>query len=483
MTRLHCSRMQPGVTDSGAVTGARVDQNNVTLDGLDVNDFATGGATQQQYGGQPESDGFGTGTIVGHAPVDSVEEFHGTVGGNLSSTGPSSGGQFQLVTKSGTNKFHGNLNEYHRDPSLVANTWFGNNSTPIVPRNHLIQNQFGGAIGGPIIIPKLFNGREKLFFFFDFNDNRVISSAIQQRTVPLDSLRNGIIGYNNASGGISSYSPAQIKAIDPAGIGNNDNLDYRLQLPAFPIPTIPSPGMASTPAATPSTPRTTISRRIMSARIDYNLNQNMKIFGRFTIVRENAAEYPNQFGGDPPTGPIMDQSYAFVVGHDWVIGSNKTNRVFAGETVQKLHFPNDFNPDWVNLLHLRGRRGQGRRRGSLFRLSESQLPGPPHPHSDGGGRLQLDKGQPHSAMGRNLQGHPGPRYDVADYNTTEIGLGGQNLRSLRSRPGPAAAAIPACAPPISIRTTRPTGTRRLPSCSAVLATCRATTTSTLPVLR
>ena len=95
--------MQPGVTDSGAVTGARVDQNNVTLDGLDVNDFATGGASQQQYVGTGVVDGFGTGTIVGHAPVDSVEEFHGTVGGNLSATGPSSGGQFQLVTKSGTN--------------------------------------------------------------------------------------------------------------------------------------------------------------------------------------------------------------------------------------------------------------------------------------------------------------------------------------------------------------------------------------------
>jgi hypothetical protein len=90
--------MQPGVTDAGAVTGARVDQNDVTLDGLDVNDFATGGASQQQYTGTGVIEGFGSGTIVGHAPVDSVEEFHGTVGGNLSSTGPSSGGQFSMST-------------------------------------------------------------------------------------------------------------------------------------------------------------------------------------------------------------------------------------------------------------------------------------------------------------------------------------------------------------------------------------------------
>ena len=200
--------LQPGVTDTGAVTGARVDQNNVTVDGLDVNDFATGGAVQSNSGS-----GISTGfTIVGHAPVDSVEEFHGNVAGLQSSSGPASGGQFQLVTKSGTNQFHGNINEYHRDPSLVANSWFSNNANPIVPRNHLIQNQFGGNIGGPVL-------RNKLFFFFDFNDSRIISSLLTQRTVPLDSLRNGNLGYPNNAGGISYLSPAQVQALDPAGIG------------------------------------------------------------------------------------------------------------------------------------------------------------------------------------------------------------------------------------------------------------------------
>ena len=197
--------MQPGVTDTGSVTGARVDQNNVTVDGLDVNDFATGGATQSNSGS-----GISTGfTIVGHAPIDSVEEFHGTVGGLQSNAGPSSGGQFQLVTKSGTNQFHGNINEYHRDPSLVANSWFSNNASPIVPRNHLIQNQFGGNVGGPVL-------RNKLFFFFDFNDSRIISSELVQRTVPLDNLRNGNIGYLNNAGGISYLAPAQIQALDPS---------------------------------------------------------------------------------------------------------------------------------------------------------------------------------------------------------------------------------------------------------------------------
>ena len=155
--------------------------------------------------------------IVGHAPVDSVEEFHGGVVGVGASTGAGSGGQFGLVTKSGTNQFHGNLNEYHRDPSLVANSWFNNNSSPIVPRNHFIQNQFGGALGGPIL-------RNKLFFFFDYNDSRIIQQQSEERVVPLASLRAGTITYctNNAAHDCSttnSKTMAQVAAIDPAGIG------------------------------------------------------------------------------------------------------------------------------------------------------------------------------------------------------------------------------------------------------------------------
>ena len=140
--------LQPGVTLNGAVTGARVDQDNVTLDGLDVNDFATGNAF----------------VIVAKAPIDSIQEFRGITAGFPTNSGPGGGGQFQLVTKSGTNNFHGNINEYHRDVSTVANDWFNNNAG--IARPKYIQNQFGGNVGGPI-------KHDKAFFFFDFNDSRI----------------------------------------------------------------------------------------------------------------------------------------------------------------------------------------------------------------------------------------------------------------------------------------------------------------------
>src|ERR1700679_1312613 len=139
--------MLPGVTAMGSVTGSRTDQSNVTLDGLDVNDNETGNF----------------GAVVANAPVDSVQEFRGIVGGQLSSSGEGGGGQFQLVTRGGTNQFHGNLSDYYRNTVLEANDWFSNNSG--VPRSPLIRNQFGGSIGGPV-------KRDKIFFFFNYEGRR-----------------------------------------------------------------------------------------------------------------------------------------------------------------------------------------------------------------------------------------------------------------------------------------------------------------------
>jgi len=121
---------QPGVTLDGAVTGARVDQTNVTVDGLEVNDEATGAF----------------GAIVANAPVDSVQEFRGVTAGMLSSSGQGGGGQFELVTRSGTNQFHGALVEYHRDTDLEANDEPGgaDGATGFLSRGECFVRQYSG---------------------------------------------------------------------------------------------------------------------------------------------------------------------------------------------------------------------------------------------------------------------------------------------------------------------------------------------------
>ncbi len=404
--------LQPGVTDQGSTTGARVDQNYITLDGLDVNDFVTGAAVQNNSG---VTSGF-SGSIVGHAPVDSVEEFHGTVGGFPPSSGFGSGGQFQLVTKSGTNQFHGNINEYHRDPSLVANSWFSNNASPQIPRNHLIQNQFGGNIGGPIL-------KDKLFFFFDYNNSRIISSTLAQRTVPLDSLRNGNISYVNASGGTSTLTPAQVRALDPAGLGEDQNwitaFDAR-----FPHANQLSQGDGVNSGGYDFNAPNNDYETNYVARADYNLTQKQKLYARFTIARENATNALNEFSGDPSTDPVVDRSYAFVIGHDWQIGSNKFNQLFIGETVQKLSFPNNFNPDGSTFFTF-GDGTQAALASSLYLNPNAQSRRVPVAQI--GDDFTWTKGSHAIQFGGRFEAIRAKNNNLADYNTVEIGLGGQTL--------------------------------------------------------
>jgi hypothetical protein len=424
--------MQPGVTDTGSVTGARVDQNNVTVDGLDVNDFATGGA-QQNNSGSGITTGF---TIVGHAPVDSVEEFRGTVGGLPATSGPSSGGQFQLVTKSGTNQFHGNINEYHRDPSLVANSWFSNNASPIVPRNHLIQNQFGGNVGGPVL-------RNKLFFFFDFNDSRIISSLLVQRTVPLDSFRAGNLGYLNSAGGTSYLTPAQVTALDPAGIGASPSWQAGFTA-RFPHSNnnVTGDGVNSGGYSF-NAPNDDYETNYVT-RMDYNLNSHMNLWGRFTIARENSVQNPNEFAGDPATNPFIDRTYSAVIGHNWVIGANKTNRVYVGETVQKYSFPNSYNPSGSTFLTFSDGTGPALA-SSLYLNPNAQARRVPIPVI--GDDFSWTKGSHTWQFGGTFKDIKAHSTNVADYNTAQIGPGGFTLSLCGPAPGDCGTGVPSLRPP------------------------------------
>ncbi len=311
---------QPGVTLDGAVTGARTDQNRVTVDGLDVNDYATG-----QFG-----------AIVGRAPVDSVQEFRGVTAGDLSSSAGGGGGQYELVTKSGTNSFHGSLVEYHRDTDLEANDWFNNNASPAVPRPPLIRNQFGGDVGGPII-------KNKLFFFFDYNGRRDTLSALVNRTVPLDTFRNGTLTYVNNSNDFETLSSAQVAAFDPLGVGFNSNL-LTLFSSRYPHSNNLSQGDGINTGGFQFNAPYPYKEDDYVQRVDFNLNDKMKLWGKGNFVRTNGTESAIWFPGDPETYPFLDQSYTWVVGHDWTLNNTMVNRASYGEVFENYNFPNTYNP-------------------------------------------------------------------------------------------------------------------------------------------
>jgi hypothetical protein len=327
---------QPGVDSfQDSVTGARVDQSEVTVDGLDVSDVTTG----QSF------------LIIGTAPVDSVQQFTGTVAGLVPSLGTGSGGQFQLVTKSGTNKFHGNVNEYHRDTTTEANTWF-NNLTGL-PRTPLIRNQFGGSIGGPV-------KRDKLFFFFDLADSRIVQSATAEPIVPLDAFRAGTLNYINSSSSdcgdstritsftstpacITTLSASQVATLDPARIGF-DMPELAFIASRYPEPNDLSQGDGVNTAGYRFTYPHPDNRITYVGRVDYNLTPTQRIFGRFTITRRDTIESAPEFPSDGVTHPFQDRSYGYVVSHVWNISKNKVNQFYYGDNISKFSFPDNYNP-------------------------------------------------------------------------------------------------------------------------------------------
>jgi Carboxypeptidase regulatory-like domain len=351
---------QPGVDSfQGAVTGARVDQSEVTVDGLDVDDFATG---QTFY-------------LTTPAPVDSVQQFTGTVAGLNPNIGTGSGGQFQLATKNGTNAFHGNLDEYHRDTTTEANSWF--NNLDGLPRTPLIRNQFGGDVGGPI-------RREKAFFYFDYAGSRIVQSASGEPTVPLPDFWNGNVDYINDGPGCgdssrintqpgcistaadtaSGTNPNNLINLDPAGIGYDEDLKAFIQS-RYPNPSMTYPNAQFDPTRGDGvntqgfrfTTPVPDDNDAYVGRIDYNLTGTQKLYGRFTIERENAISELPEFPTDPVTHPLYDRSYGYIVSHVWTIGSNKVNQAYYGDNISKLSFPDLYNPSGPNQYSFTGLSG------------------------------------------------------------------------------------------------------------------------------
>jgi hypothetical protein len=336
--------LQPGVVLSGgndpsgnregSVTGARADQGNITIDGIDANDQATGQA-------------FAT---VGNAPVDAIQEFRGITANPLADEGRSSGAQIQLTTKSGTDQFHGNAYEYHRNTIFAANSFFNNANG--VPRAALIRNQFGGSLGGPV-------KKDRLFFFFNYEGRRDASQDNIVRTVPLDTFRNGEVGYINDGPGCTaasrvntqpaciSYTPASgpnsLAALDPAGVGADAALLTFINQ-RYPHANDLTGGDGVNTGLVRFNAPFALGNNTYTSRIDYNVTSKHKLFGRFNIVHSAQTDDVNfstvEFPGDPaPAHEIVDHSYSFAIGETWTISANKINQLTIGLTDSRLSFP------------------------------------------------------------------------------------------------------------------------------------------------
>jgi hypothetical protein len=402
---------QPGMTQDGSATGARTDQNRITLDGLDVSDMATGAIANTQSGTSILH------IIVGNAPVDSVQEMRGSTAGFLSSNGGGSGGQFDLITKSGGNQFHGNINEYHRDTDLEANEWF--NKFEGVPRSQLIRNQFGGNISGPL-------WKNKAFFFFDYNGRNDKLAGEAERTVPTDSFirDQSITYYTNATAGTTnSINASQVAGYDPQGVGFDQSMT-KLLAGRYPSPNDFSgdKGDLLNTAGFRFDAPTPYKENNFVGRVDLSPFANHRFFGRVTYNRVNGTAAAVQFPQDSPN-PQLDHSHAWVVGWDWTIGANKTNSLIWGETIAKLGNPVAPNPQGNYLYGWDGDPSGGSFLDALYYTPDhasSRFFPIPVLRDD----FHWDKGRHSLSFGGSFK-YPDPQYKLyQDFYSPGVGLGG-----------------------------------------------------------
>ena len=148
--------------------------------------------------------------------VDAVQEFRVQTNSYSAEFGRTSGGIINLVYKSGTNQLHGSAYEFLRNSKLDANGYFANQRG--LPLTNFKRNQFGASAGGPVYIPKLYNGRNRTFFFFNYEGLRERSQSNLTTTVPTELQRSGDFSktINSAGNQVVIYDPTTTTA---AGTG------------------------------------------------------------------------------------------------------------------------------------------------------------------------------------------------------------------------------------------------------------------------
>jgi len=194
----------PGVIPGGGstpwISGGRNASSDITVDGTSIT--------------LPENN---TGILqLGYTPiVDSIEEFSVITNSLAAEFGRTGGGQINVATRSGTNEIHGSLFEFLRNSKLDANTWSNNRNGAPLPA--LQRNEFGGSIGGPIVLPKLYDGRNRTFFFFSEQSIRSRNGASATATVPIAAWRAG--DFSDLRNGSGQF----ITLYDPSTTGADNN--------------------------------------------------------------------------------------------------------------------------------------------------------------------------------------------------------------------------------------------------------------------
>ena len=317
--------LQPATTRDGSVAGSRSDQANVTLDGVDINETQTNsvGASVQD---DPIASNLPANNTVLRLNSEAIQEFRVTTTNPNANQGHSGGAQISLVTRSGTNDWHGSLFELYRSKALAANDFFNNRVG--IPKPQLIRHSFGGALGGPIV-------KDRAFFFYSYEALRQTSQTSVVRTVPLPSLGRGELRYRTSSGSIVTLNTSQLNDAFPALDMNPAAISVfaaaAAKYPANDFTTGDSTASALLNSAgfrfNAATP---VDLNSHVGKFDFNLTDKQQLFVRANIIYDLTGQAP-QFP-DTPRPNVWSHPTGFAAGHTWTLSNQLINRFTYGYT-------------------------------------------------------------------------------------------------------------------------------------------------------
>ena len=309
---------------TGTINGARQDQTNATLDGVDNND---------------QNNGFAFNGVL-RSTRESVQEFRVVTTNGNADSGRSSGAQVSLVTKSGSNAYHGSTYYIYRGGIGAANNWFNKQAQlasgkPNIP-SKILQDTYGASFGAPII-------KDKLFFFGAYEGLKQATNTVVTQTVPSllggGGLINGTVSYLNSSGGVTMLQQADIAKMDGRSsdkdcatatcIAPSTNAAAIAYYNQFPHANSNTSGDSYNTGGYTFPSPSPIHQITNIARVDYNLNSKQTIFVRGNLQSDNQSS-PLQFQDQPASSIIFGNNKGIAAGHVWNVNSALINNFRYG---------------------------------------------------------------------------------------------------------------------------------------------------------
>ena len=348
-------------TRKGAVNGARSDQSNVTVDGVQVND-----------------EGGHAFTSVLPVTLDSVQEFRVTTSNYNADQGSTSGGQVAMVTKSGTNQLHGSAYEYNRNTYTSANDFFVkngeiqnclNNGTPLSDPScnkapKLIRNIFGGSLGGPI-------KKDRMYLFANYEGTRRAEATSETNAVPSAAMKDGVIQYACATPslcpggsvnvpnfntpsqtdtftiqpGYAALTSTQIAKMDPLGIGPSQvMLKY---LNTFPTPNCNNAGDGFNYSCFNFSAPISDTSNVYISKLDYNITRDARHRVSVTGALRNESLAGTPFlPGEAPSQTTVNFNKGLITNYSGVLTNTLVNNFRYGYVRESVGIIGNSNQDW-----------------------------------------------------------------------------------------------------------------------------------------